>query len=203
MPRISVPVDQQIQEFEETLRTHLGTNLPASINIDYWAEFDEIDNASFEQIDRVIQIPFDHLETVYQGTRVARVLLACSSLMKHAARISLNIPWHIVAHFGGEFFERITSNLMDFYVRIIYAQLRTEMIMVNHSAHMIQRNWCKVVNDPSYMMCRRRLMHDFLEFKNELETHVSKVHRNAVVSAHQDSGRDVHTSADAPQDYSP
>ena len=36
-----------------------------------------------------------------------------------------------------------------------------EMIMVNHCAHLIQRNWRRSIADPSYLVCRNRLMFEF------------------------------------------
>jgi hypothetical protein len=50
---------------------------------------------------------------------------------------------------------------MAVYNRVIYAPLRTEMIMANHNAEVLQRTWRRCITDPSHPACRRRLEYEF------------------------------------------
>ena len=51
----------------------------------------------------------------------------------------------------------------------MYANLRTEMTMVNHSAHIIQRKWRRSITDPAYLVCRKRLMYEFKKISSEMD----------------------------------
>jgi hypothetical protein len=57
---------------------------------------------------------------------------------------------------------------MAVYNRVIYAPLRTEMIMANHNAEVLHRTWRRCITDPSHPACRRRLMYEFDQATNLL-----------------------------------
>lgn len=60
----------------------------------------------------------------------------------------------------------VIDNAIEVYNRVIYAHLRTEMIMANHNAEVLQRTWRRCITDPSHIACRRRLMYEFEQVKN-------------------------------------
>ena len=82
----------------------------------------------------------------------------------------MNVPIHgayghtwVDAHI-----DAVMNNAMAVYNRVIYAPLRTEMIMANHNAQVLQRTWRRCISDPSHLACRRRLVYEFNQVKNLL-----------------------------------
>ena len=59
--------------------------------------------------------------------------------------------------------EQVVDNALTIYNQYIYAPLRTEMIMANHHAQVLQRTWRRCVTDPNHPVCRRRLEYEFRE----------------------------------------
>jgi len=53
----------------------------------------------------------------------------------------MNLPYPRNVHF---YIDRLSDNVFDIYMDNTYAKLRTEMIMVHHSATVIQRTWKKL-----------------------------------------------------------
>jgi hypothetical protein len=51
--------------------------------------------------------------------------------------------------------------MLNIFIQTAYAQLRTEMLMVNHNAQIIQRVWREANTNPARLACRRRLMREF------------------------------------------
>ena len=66
--------------------------------------------------------------------------------------------------------EAVINNAMTVYNRVIYAPLRTEMIMANHNAEVLQRTWRRCITDPSHPACRRRLEYEFNEASQYLHS---------------------------------
>lgn len=159
--------------FAETLWTHLSVNLPNAINYTLWTETDALDDRSIERINQVIEAPFQDELAKYRGTPVFAILWGAMNFMKHAARIALNVPcppWPMTHHLY-----RVVDNLMEFYNQNVRAHLRTEMIMTDHAARLIQRNWRRVVTDPCHPACQRRLLYDFLEISDLLNQHRDRI----------------------------
>ena len=77
----------------------------------------------------------------------------------------MNVPfprdptWHMT---------RVVDNALEAYVRVIYAPLRTEMIMANHNAEVLQRTWRRCITDPEHPACKRRLAYEFNEWQASL-----------------------------------
>ena len=82
----------------------------------------------------------------------------------------MNVPMH--GAYGHTWTEdhimAVINNAMAVYNRVIYAPLRTEMIMANHNAEVLQRTWRRCITDPNHPACRRRLMHEFDQATNLL-----------------------------------
>lgn len=166
MSRRFVPVDEQIDQFEDLLSHQLGTSLINSINLQYWRELNEQDAPTLQRISDLIQVPFDHLLRAYDGSRVGVVLRLGATLLKAAARVALNVPCPeaAVLHVA-----QVSENLFEIYIEHIYANLRTEMMMLNHSAQVIQRNWRRAFFVPTHPMCRRRLLREAAELEKLIE----------------------------------
>ena len=154
-------MDVQLEEFETDLMAALETHLVLNINRRYWVEMDRLSKEDNESIQRVIDQCFLDLAYRYSAApQVSAVLEHCRILLQNVVWASMNVPWPEVEDFH---IERVVDNAMTVYNRVIYAHLRTEMIMANHNAEVLQRNWRRCITDPEHPVCRRRLEYEFRE----------------------------------------
>jgi len=151
-------VDDQIAEFETRLTAQLQYALFVNINLDYWEELDELDNISVQVIRDIVHDVFAPLLATYRRTPAAPPLERCKVLIEHALLASMNVPYprDPILHV-----HRVVQNMLAIFIQTTYAQLRTEMIMVNHHAEVLQRTWREVNTNPAWRSCRRRLMREF------------------------------------------
>jgi len=153
-------VDDQLDAFETRLTAHLQYALFVNINIDYWEELDELDNTSVQVIRDIVHDVFVPLLAIYRDTPATAPLERCSVLVEHALLASMDVPFprDPILHV-----HRVVQNMKNIFIRTTYAQLRTEMIMVNHNAQVMQRVWREANTNPSRIACRRRLVREFDE----------------------------------------
>jgi hypothetical protein len=152
-------VDVQLEEFETDLRAALEIHIVMNTNMVFWHETDRLSDEDNEGIHRVIDMCFVDMDHRYRAVPVLSELLSyCKILIQNVVWASMNVPWPEVPEFH---IERVIDNAMTVYNRQIYAHLRTEMIMANHNAEVLQRNWRRCITDPSHPACRRRLDHEF------------------------------------------
>jgi hypothetical protein len=151
-------VDDQLEAFENRLTAQLQYALFVNINLDYWEELDELDNISVQVISDIVHDVFRPVLNVYAGTPAAPLLEGSRLLIEHALLASMNVPFprDPILHV-----HRVVNNMLNIFIRTAYAQLRTEMIMVNHNAHVLQRVWREAVTNPARLACRRRLLREF------------------------------------------
>jgi len=166
-------VDVQLEEFETDLRAALEIQLVMNINMTVWNEIDRLSDQDNEGIRRVIHECFVDMIHRYEKVHVVSELLNyCRILIQNVVWASMNVPWPEVPDLH---IERVIDNVMEVYNRNIYAHLRTEMIMANHHAEVLQRTWRRCITDPSHPACRRRLeyeYHDSLRDLTSLEHNV-------------------------------
>ena len=153
-----MPVDDQIEEFENRLTTQLQYALFVNINLDYWEELDELDNISIQVIRDIVPDVFAPILNVYTGTPVVPLLEGARLVIEHALLASMNVPFprDPILHV-----HRVVHNMLNIFIQTAYAQLRTEMLMVNHNAQILQRVWREANTNPARLACRRRLMREF------------------------------------------
>ena len=151
-------VDDQLEAFETRLTAQLQYALFVNINLDYWEELDELDNISVQVISDIVHDVFRPVLNVYAGTPAAPLLEGSRLLIEHALLASMNVPFprDPILHV-----HRVVNNMLNIFIRTAYAQLRTEMIMANHSAHVLQRVWREANTNPARLACRRRLLREF------------------------------------------
>jgi hypothetical protein len=68
-----------------------------------------------------------------------------------------------------EHIDRVVENTINVMVKSVYESLKHKMLMANHYAHLIQRNWRRVITDPAYLVCRKRLMYEFKKISSETD----------------------------------
>lgn len=152
-------VDQQLEEFETSLRAHLTCAIARNVNTDYWFEVDAMNREVRETIFTVVNMVVDRLSDQYTlATPVTNLLEHLRILIPHVLWASVNVPFphEPTLHLG-----QVIDNAMQVYFDVIFANLRTEMIMANHNATVLQRTWRRCVTDPSHPACRRRLEYEF------------------------------------------
>jgi hypothetical protein len=152
-------VDVQLAEFEYDLRHSLVFQLVININHEFWAEMGELSNEDIAMIEDVIDGSFMDLKHRYKNVPPVMDLLEhCRILIQNSVWVAMNVP----RPFDHEsHIEAVIHNILAVYNRVIYAPLRTEMIMANHNAHVLQRTWRHCIADPSHLACRRRLSREF------------------------------------------
>jgi hypothetical protein len=156
-------VDVQLEEFETDLRAALEVQLIMNTDHGYWNELDGIYPADAEALRGVIDDCFIDMAHRYSmAPQVSAVLEHCRILLQNVVWASMNVPYPEVPDFHTE---RVVDNAMTVYNRVIYAHLRTEMIMANHNAEVLQRNWRRCITDPEHPVCRRRLEYEFREME--------------------------------------
>ena len=152
-------VDVQLEEFEADLRDALDIQLLLNTDVDYWREIDEISVPDRQAIQRVIDGALMDLTHRYSAVPpIIAILEYCRILIQNVVWASMNIP---CPNLPDIYCVRVIENAMEVYNENIYAPLRTEMIMANHNAEVLQRTWRRCIADPAHPACRRRLYHEF------------------------------------------
>jgi hypothetical protein len=159
-PRKSrIPVDYQLDSLETTLRVHLAYQMSANVDMEYWQELDEPNTESLNSLATAINDTLADICAQYSHVKVISDLLAHTRiLLQNSVWSSMNVPYprNPTLHM-----DRVIDNALRVYFEVIYAHLRTEMIMANHNAEVLQRTWRRCISDPAHEACRRRLMYEF------------------------------------------
>ena len=157
-------VDVQLAEFEEDLLAALDVQLIIKTDVGYWRETDQLSVQDRQAISQVIDEALKDLTHRYAAVPpIITILEHCRILIRNVVWASMNVPCpnltdlHVV---------RVIDNVMEVYNENIYAPLRTEMIMANHNAEVLQRTWRRCIADPFHPACRRRLMYEFEQVRN-------------------------------------
>jgi hypothetical protein len=152
-------VDVQLEEFETDLRAALELQLMVNTHMGFWNETDHLSDEDNEGIRRVIDLCFVDMVNRYRAVHIISELLSyCRILIQNVVWAAMNVPWPEVPDMH---IEAVINNTMEVYNRQIYAHLRTEMIMANHNAEVLQRTWRRCITDPAHPACRRRLEYEF------------------------------------------
>jgi len=153
--------DDELMEFETQLWDALEETLLA-VNLDHWHEAGRPTILFFEGLKLAIQQAHYPLILKYRNTSVEPLLLESQRFVFDIAWAGMNVPLpvepdlHVIC---------VTDNARYLYNVRIYASLRTEMIMTNHNAQVLQRTWRRVITDPEHPACRRRLEYEFTDLE--------------------------------------
>lgn len=157
-------VDVQLEEFETDLRGLLEYQLGLRIDRHFWYDNQHPSDADNLLTAQVIDGAFFDLAHRYENALdVMDILEHCRILIQNVVWASMNVP--LAASFqhawADAHVEAVVNNAMAVYNRVIYAHLRTEMIMANHNAEVLQRTWRRCITDPSHPACRRRIQFEY------------------------------------------
>lgn len=152
-------VDHQLEEFETSLRSHITYAIGRNVNTDYWFEVDAMNREVRDAVFAAVNVAIDHFGEQYAlATPVMNLLEHLRILIQHVTWASVNVPF---PHDPSMHLGQVVDNAIQVYIDVVYAHLRTEMIMVNHNATVLQRTWRRCIADPYHPACRRRLEYEF------------------------------------------
>jgi hypothetical protein len=175
MVRLHLSVDEQLEEFASRIYDCLVDHLYERTNFEFWHEMEAMDVESNQGIYLAFEVAFAPMMDRYMFTpQVTAALRAAKVLMRSCVSVAMN---NFYPHSTGPvpYIDRIIRNTMEVYYENIYIRLRTEMVMSNHSVHVIQRSFRKFFTDPSYKMCIRRLNREFETDQQEFKAVLCRV----------------------------
>lgn len=155
-----------MDELIERLSAELRFQLTIHTDMTQWEATDRLETDDWENINATIRDVFAPWVRQYAYTAAVPILQPCRNALSHIVWASMNVPF---PRDPFEHIERVVENTLDIIRRTVYETLRTEMNMANHHAHVIQRNWRRAISDPSYVVCRKRLMHEFKKISSETD----------------------------------
>jgi len=166
-------VDDELEAFEEKLTRDLVFQLNFHVNMTHWEEMDRLGtyNDDWGNINATLRDVFAPYIRQYGYTAAEPILQDGRNALVHVVWAAMNVPF---PRNPFEHTERVVDNMLNVFLRTTYTDLRTEMIMVNHSAALIQRNWRRAISDPGYIVCQKRLLYEFkkmLAHSNGSEIH--------------------------------
>jgi hypothetical protein len=151
-------VDSQLDFLEQFLH---HTLLECLLDVDrgYWYEVDAISREDEISIENAVALAFAGIRNKYAtSARASAMLVDAQILIQNCAWAAMSIPYpnNPVLHA-----RRVTDNALEVFYRQIYANLRTELIMIQHNAEVVQRTWRRCVTNPLHPVCKRRLDREF------------------------------------------
>jgi hypothetical protein len=151
-----------MEEQLERLETHMWAELQFQLTVHvprrYWEHMNELDLETLENIKATLRDVFSPWIYMYRNTSVEMILVQSCYILVQVVWAAMNVPYprDPDAHI-----QSVLRNTHHVYTEMLYAFLRTEMIMTNHAVEVIQRSWRKCISDPSYTVCRNRLLNEF------------------------------------------
>jgi hypothetical protein len=146
---------------EELLSEELGFQLTIHTDMRQWEATDRLETDDWENINATIRDVFAQWVRQYAYTPVVTTLQHCRNALCHVVWAAMNVPF---PRDPFEHIDRVVENTVDVFRRMTYPR---EMLMANHYAHLIQRNWRRAITDPCYVACRKRLMYEFKKISSE------------------------------------
>jgi hypothetical protein len=159
-------VDDEIEILGQRLNGELMFQLAIHTGMVEWNITDRLDNRDWENTNATIRDVFAPFIRQYGYTVVEPILQNCRNVLIHVVWAAMNVPF---PRNPWDHVERVVENTLNMFNRTMYANLRTEMFMVNHSANIIQRIWRRAITDPRYIVCRNRLMYEFKKISSETD----------------------------------
>jgi hypothetical protein len=159
-------VDDEIRILGQRLNGELMFQLAIHTGMVEWNLTDRLDNRDWENTNATIRDVFAPFIRQYGYTAVEPILQNCRNVLIHVVWAAMNVPF---PRNPWDHVERVVENTLNMFNRTMYANLRTEMFVVNHKARIIQGIWRRSITDPAYLVCRNRLMYEFKKISSEMD----------------------------------
>jgi hypothetical protein len=153
-------MDELIDHLSEELRFQLTIHT----DMTRWEATDRLETDDCENINATIRDVFAPFVRRYAYTEIVPILQYCRNSLCHIVWSAMNVPF---PRDPFEHIDRVVENTINVMVKTLYESLKHKMLMANHYAHLIQRNWRRAITDPSYVACRKRLMYEFKKISSE------------------------------------
>lgn len=154
-------VDTEIATLEDNLRNGLEFVLIMGIHRGMWHELDELSVNDRREIEQFVNMAFRDIIHKYELFPAVRNSLEHARILfQTTVWAAMNVPYPRNVN---DHVYRVIENAFDAYNNVVYAHMRTEMVMANHAVHVLQRKWRKCYYEPDQPICRRRLMREFTE----------------------------------------
>ena len=154
-----------MDEIEGRLGFEFKFQLAVHTNMTQWEAMDRLGNDDWENIIATVRDALAPFIRRYAYTAVVPILQNCQITLIHVVWAAVNVPF---PRNPFDHIERVVENTLNVVRLTMRDNLRTEILMANHYAHLIQRNWRRVITDPEYAMCRKRLMYEFNQINTKL-----------------------------------
>jgi len=155
-----------MDELIESLSEELGFQLTIHTDMRQWEAMNRLETDDLENINATIRDVFAPWIRRYAYTTVVPIIQHCRNALCYVVWASMNVPF---PRDPFEHIDRVVENTINVIRLTVYESLQHEMLMANHYAHLIQRNWRRVIVDPSYSACRKRLMYEFKKISSETD----------------------------------
>jgi hypothetical protein len=156
--------DDRLEDLEAELRNGVDSVLLLDFDLGYWAAHNEPSADNLRALDRVFYDVFRDLIHQYRNTALEAPLVACRAVLSRVAWAAVNVPF---PHDTQTHLEAVSDNVLHTWIDMFYADIRTEMVVLDHHAQVIQRNWKAANTNPAHPVCRRRLLHEFDSLRDE------------------------------------
>ena len=156
--KLYAAVDVQLDDFELELFNELEFQLIVGTNRTFWDVEDCLSPNCLMGMEDAVDRGFKEMMERYEGTPVLAILEKARVVIQNAVFAAMHVPF---PRDPDRHMERVLDNVREIYVDVAYAPLRTEMVMLNHHAQVLQRSWRKCITDPNHPACRRRLAYEF------------------------------------------
>jgi hypothetical protein len=158
-------MDELIDHLSEELRFQLTIHT----DMTRWEATDRLETDDCENINATIRDVFAPFVRRYAYTEIVPILQYCRNSLCHIVWSAMNVPF---PRDPFEHIDRVVENTINVMVKTLYETLKQKMLMANHYAHLIQRNWRRAIVDPAYLVCRNRLLYEFKKISAEINMHV-------------------------------
>lgn len=149
-----------------------------------WEAMHRLDTPDWENINATIRDVFAPWVRRYAYTNAVPILQQCRNGLCHVVWSAMSVPF---PRDPFEHIERVIENTINVIRLTVYTTLKHEMLMADHYAHVIQRNWRRAISDPSYLVCQRRLENEFKKISGELDMYGDIFRLQSRLQAHVQS----------------
>lgn len=153
-----------MDELIELLTAELGFQLTVHTDLIQWEALGRLGTDDLENINATIRDVFAPWIRRYAYTAAVPILQYCRNALCHVVWASMNVPF---PRDPFEHIDRVVENTINVMVKVaVYESLKHKMLMADHHAHLIQRNWRRAISNPTYLVCRNRLMYEFTKISS-------------------------------------
>jgi len=121
--------DETLDVFERSIRNGLECYLNEKTDRFYWEQNNKFRYKNVREVNQVIEDAFDMMYTKYPTLK--RILDENLILLQQCTWVGMNMPWPVDSD---DHIERVIDNVMEVFNIIVYANLRCEILSLDHEA---------------------------------------------------------------------